>query len=231
MSLGHGASIVRDGLTLHLDAANPKSYPGSGTSWFDLSNNKITATLVNGVTSDNESLIFDGTTQRVDTGQTASTLSGNGGNSFTLNSWVNKSVDAGPWDMIFGYVGFNRGLVFHDDQRFKMAHWYNMNTTPVPVQAIGTTVSEIGKWYNVTGTFNSNGNMELFVNGELESTVDVSGQTDWGNFVFQIGGTAGLSETYATLNGKISTAMFYNRILTPNEIKQNFEALKGRYGL
>src|SRR6056300_1567619 len=45
MSLCHGASIVRDGLVLHLDAANVKSYPGSGTTWYDLSGNENNFTL------------------------------------------------------------------------------------------------------------------------------------------------------------------------------------------
>jgi hypothetical protein len=63
MSLGHGASIVRDGLVLYLDATNPKSYPGSGTTWKDLSGNGNNGTLVNGVgyTDANKgSLVFDG---------------------------------------------------------------------------------------------------------------------------------------------------------------------------
>ena len=64
MSLNHGGKpIVTDGLVLCLDAANPKSYPGSGTTWTDLSGNGNNGTLVNGVgyNSDNGgSLSFDG---------------------------------------------------------------------------------------------------------------------------------------------------------------------------
>ena len=63
MSLGHGATIVRDGLVLYLDAANEKSYPGSGTTWYDLSGNGNDVTLINNPTystNNNGSFIFDG---------------------------------------------------------------------------------------------------------------------------------------------------------------------------
>ena len=47
MGVFAGPNIVEDGLMLYLDAADPKSYPGSGTSWFDLSGNGRHATLRN----------------------------------------------------------------------------------------------------------------------------------------------------------------------------------------
>ena len=50
MSLIHNANVVRDGLVLYLDAANPKSYPGSGTTWYDLSGNSKNGALTNGPT-------------------------------------------------------------------------------------------------------------------------------------------------------------------------------------
>ena len=48
MGIGHGADIVRNGLVLHLDAANKKSYPGTGTAWNDLSGNSNNGSLLNG---------------------------------------------------------------------------------------------------------------------------------------------------------------------------------------
>ena len=63
MGTSYNPHIVSDGLVLCLDAANPRSYPGSGTSWYDLSGNGNNGTLVNGVgySSDNAgSLVFDG---------------------------------------------------------------------------------------------------------------------------------------------------------------------------
>ena len=49
MSLAHSPRIITDGLVLCLDAGNTKSYPGSGTTWTDLSGQGNNGTLVNGV--------------------------------------------------------------------------------------------------------------------------------------------------------------------------------------
>ena len=63
MALSHSPSIVTNGLVLCLDAANSKSYPGSGTTWTDLSGRGNNGTLVNGVgynSGNLGSLVFDG---------------------------------------------------------------------------------------------------------------------------------------------------------------------------
>ena len=68
MSTRYNARIVSDKLMLHLDAANPKSYIGSGTSWVDISGKGNNGTLTNGPTfsSDNlGSFVFDGTNDHV----------------------------------------------------------------------------------------------------------------------------------------------------------------------
>jgi hypothetical protein len=50
MALSHSPQIVLDGLVLYLDQFNPKSYPGSGVTLYDLSGNNRHYTLVNGGT-------------------------------------------------------------------------------------------------------------------------------------------------------------------------------------
>ena len=52
MAFRYSPKIVTDGLVLSVDAANKKSYPGSGTTWYDLSGNAINGTLTNGPTFD-----------------------------------------------------------------------------------------------------------------------------------------------------------------------------------
>jgi hypothetical protein len=80
MALSHSPSIVTDGLVLCLDAGNPKSYPGSGTTWTDLSGNGNNGTLVNGVgySGDNlGSLSFDGVNDYYNRALTASEIQQN----------------------------------------------------------------------------------------------------------------------------------------------------------
>ena len=90
MSTVQSGHIVTDGLVLALDAANAKSYPGSGTTWSDLSGNRNTGTLTNGPTFNSGNgggIVFDGVDDYVDCGN-SSTLQINQG---TISAWVKTS--------------------------------------------------------------------------------------------------------------------------------------------
>ena len=60
MAFHYSPRVVTNGLVLALDAANPNSYPGTGTTWYDLSGNNLHMSLINGPTYSNGALIFDG---------------------------------------------------------------------------------------------------------------------------------------------------------------------------
>ena len=69
MAFNYSPNIITDGLVLYLDAANTKSYPGSGTTWRDLSKSQLNGTLTNGPTfnsANGGSIVFDGTNDYVD---------------------------------------------------------------------------------------------------------------------------------------------------------------------
>lgn len=86
MAFSRGPSIVKDGLVLYLDAANPKSYPGSGTNFNDISSNGNNATIVNGASFDNSnsgSIKFDGTNDTISLSQITTTNK----QPWTLNFW------------------------------------------------------------------------------------------------------------------------------------------------
>jgi hypothetical protein len=112
MGFFRGPNIVTDGLILALDAASPKSYPGSGTTWYDLTTNSLDATLYNGVsfsTNKQGTMVFDGVN---DYGQiSSSTLTAI--NIFTFELWFNRTgiaTTTPPYDRIFqkdgGYSGY-----------------------------------------------------------------------------------------------------------------------------
>jgi hypothetical protein len=86
MALSHSPQIVRDGLVLYLDAANIKSYAGSGTTWTDLTKEQNNGTLVNGPTFDNGAIIFDGVNDKCNTNLLASDL----GSTFTVMIFFDK---------------------------------------------------------------------------------------------------------------------------------------------
>ena len=69
MSAAGGPDIIEDGLVLALDAGNVKSYPGSGTTWYDKSGNSNDGTLINGPTYSNNTIVTDGSNDRVEISQ------------------------------------------------------------------------------------------------------------------------------------------------------------------
>jgi hypothetical protein len=89
MALAHSPSIVTSGLVLCLDAANPKSYPGSGTTWTDLSGNGNNGTLVNGPTYSSVnggSIVFDGSNDYISTAYSIGTVSQQ-----SISCWISKT--------------------------------------------------------------------------------------------------------------------------------------------
>jgi hypothetical protein len=89
MGFHRGPKVVTNGLVLALDAANVKSYPGSGTVWNDLSGNNNSGSLINGPTfnsANGGSISFDGTNDYVNTNYNAGTFT-----KFTLAAWIYKT--------------------------------------------------------------------------------------------------------------------------------------------
>jgi hypothetical protein len=214
MGLAHGAQEplgVRDGLVLYLDAANARSYPGSGTTWFDRTGNGNNGTLVNGVgySGDNfGSLVFDGTDDRVDS-INASSLT-----NMTIEMWIYDTRSSGDRDILsyngnFGSYTFN-GSTFRTDGNGSGARSFG-----------GVGNPPLNQWYRFCYVKNG----DLYIN---EMRYTVSG-TDNPYGVISLGNTR--SDVNNRLNGRISNAKVYNRALTASEISQNYNALRGRYGL
>ena len=108
MAIGIGSDNVESGLVLAIDFANPKSYPGSGTTVYDLSGNGYNGTLTNGPTFSTEyggALVFDGSNDYIQFANTI--LSGTG--DFTISIWFRWT--AGTVGTLFG--NYNAGNFDH----------------------------------------------------------------------------------------------------------------------
>ncbi len=225
MATLYNPSIVRNGLVLNLDAANIRSYPGSGTNWTDLNGTGTTLTLQNGPTyssTDSGSILFDGVNDFASTA--TSLVNRTNGQEITVSCWIkptrnagqysiictNRSSDASVYNWIF-YQHTNDGAIsFHGSAQNKSSYVPALNT-----------------WVNVTNTVTAAGVSTLYVNGV--STYIVTGYTYGGvPSRLAIGSNNGASEPF---QGNISQVSIYNRALTQAEILQNYNALKGRYGL
>jgi hypothetical protein len=221
MATSYSPKVVTDGLVLFLDAGNRDSYPGTGTTWTDLSRNNNTGTLSGGPTfssANGGSIVFDGINDYTQTAYTAQL------NNFTICSWFKSN--------------YSSGYARIADKKYDTGFWFGSNNNPTlwgggvkqnsNYNAI--TLSDF-QWHflvmvrsetslTVYGDGISNRNTTVCGAGSVDTTAlslggtinDGSGQRDW-------------------FTGNIAQVLLYNRALAATEVLQNYNATKGRYGL
>jgi hypothetical protein len=230
MALSHSPSIITNGLVLCLDAANPKSYPGSGTTWTDLSGNGNTGTLTNGPTFDGDnlgSIVFDGTDDRVVIPHNSS----QNPTEITICSWVNQTD-------ILNLSGRNPNIIGktgNSGYRVRINGGFNNTVGSITFFDRGSTNSLLtsdgllptGNWYFIVATGSALG-LKIYLNGTLQAskTTSFGGYTSTGDLAVGAASSDDFSEQFY---GKISQILLYNRELTAQEIQQNFNATKSRY--
>ena len=214
----NNASIVTNGLVLCLDAANIKSYSGSGTTWSDLSGNSNTGTLTNGPTyssANGGAIVFDGTN---DYSTIATSGFPFGSSAGTLSAWAKTDTISGGNRCIVSYGSNNtslaRLLVIINSTYYFGGYANDITATGVPLNT----------WFNMVGVYDGT-NASMYINGSL-----VSGPTakTWN----AVASTAQIGRgTYdgEYWDGSISQVSIYNRALSAAEVLQNYNALKDRY--
>ena len=238
MSLIHNANVVRDGLVLYLDAANPKSYPGSGTTWYDLSGNGYSSVLTNSptYTSDNKgSIVFDGTNDYI-------TLTWN--KALTFSTGASFEVIIYPYSFLSHIAVFNAVNATHTmlyiGQNVELSGKYFRPhislSTGYYYGSINAPVTE-NNWYHVVYTYDStSGSFLSYINNILYPMVWSTASPPSGATVsyFPTSSTMYIGyDNRGTLNysGKFSNFKIYNRALSSAEIAQNFAAHRGRYNI
>jgi hypothetical protein len=231
MSVNGGPNISENGLIFSLDAADRTSYPGTGTAWNDLVGNN-NSTLTNGPTfnSGNKgSIVFDGTNDYVNCGSSV----GGGYINITACIWVYPQrndnyyfaryiLGSNGWIITSVLVGGNRVFTVDGREQGGGGNYFQiLTTTSFPTNNI---------WYHLCYTKNAN-NWRLYVNGNLEANSNVGTGTipfsSAGSDTLDIGGLSG--DIYC--QGRISNAQIYNRALSAQEILQNYNNTKSRFGL
>jgi hypothetical protein len=229
MALHYSPNIVTNGLVLALDASDPKSYIGSGTTWTDRSGLGNNGTLVNGVgynSTNRGSLVFDGVDDYVSETSALSDTFWRG--NWTASFWVNFDTlnTAGAEldrPLLHHGTSSNRGGL-HLTQRNSRIHFGLFSD-----DLQGTRVLSTGTWYNVVFTLNnSTGVKQNYLNGVLDNSHTGGAYTGTGTNT-RIGGKVLFFGLF--FDGFMSNCSFYNRVLTPQEISQNFNATRGRFGL
>jgi hypothetical protein len=218
MALEHHPRIVTNGLVMYVDAANTRSYSGTGFTANGLVGG-IGGTLVNGVgfgTTDNGYFIFDGTNDYINFGN-SSTLQQSTG---SLSAWTKASSPGSGYRGIIAKQGAY-GL-FYTDSVLVAYDW--AADTP---RSTGINIAD-NTWKNVVLTYQSgvSNGTRIYINGVSVLTATITIQSQVANL---FGGAEANANQFASC--QISSFKMHNRVLTAQEILQNYNSIKKRYGL
>jgi hypothetical protein len=224
MGLAHSPKIVTDGLVLCLDAADPKSYSGSGTAWTDRSGNGNDATLVNGPTFSTTNggvIVFDGS----DDYATVPCSQVVGESTISVEMVSNWRINGGG--MFFGFYTYD---VYTAGGRLG---YNNGQSNIIGIDA--STVSSlglIGSYHHYVFIMNSSGTL-------IDNKIYIDGVSQTMAAVLNNDGTCRAFTSSMRINswnnggysGDNDDAYFrmYAKELTQDEVLQNYNATKSRF--
>ena len=237
MTANYNPRIVTDGLLLSLDAGSSKSYPGSGTTWTDLSliNN---ASFVGAAYSSfgGGSIEFDGIDDYVDLG--GKTYVGSGeietgepNGNYTLEAWINVRTSQGGVTSADSIVG-NKGA-------YGVGMQVGINEGSPRMSYGGRSTSNLygsifsyNTWTHVALSRIGGTSVRAYLNGQFDnSTTTSSLEVRDGQTITEMRIGNSSSRITGFYDGYISIVRIYKIGLTDDQVKQNFNAIRGRYGI
>lgn len=216
--------LSNSGLVLHLDAGNPLSYSGSGTTWNDLSGNgsHVTLTSTSFNSANGGSIVFNGTSSFANFNANIGST-----NAVTVDMWVRTNSLANGM-----YFGFN----LYDAWVYDGAIGYNTSAGDL----FGITRNRVielgveGAWKHLVFVMyaGSKTNNKIYVNGINETLSQIQGTFNATNSNFNSG--AGRISSWRfdlnwLMNLNVASFKIYNRELSQQEITNNFNAARQRF--
>jgi hypothetical protein len=229
----YGPRTVTNGLVFCVDAADRNSYPGSGTTWTDLSGNSNNGTLTNGPTFSNSNggcIVFDGIDDYVSISN--NTLINPNNDSFSIVAWVNSDPSNGGdgWDLWVakrstGTNGYYIGALAGSGMRFVIGNNVDSRTDTAFIGFVSNT------WTMVTAILDRTTNTQTIIRNNFDESASTtpSGGTYSNTANLNIG--ADFNGGNFQVNGRIASVRLYNRAITSLEVLQNYNATKTRFGL
>lgn len=222
---------VTRGLVLHYDPSKASSYPGSGTTLYDLTANGLNGTMSN-ITYTSPYFSYNGSTSQVAIADNALLEAGSG--DWTMEAWVSVANTTGG-KVILGKFD-NGGMaadvsysirVSNSDLYAQMGDGLGgyINSTAYTL-SINTWVHVVYVWTNIAAN-----TLETYVNGASIGSVShsLASLLNTPNGVYL--GSYNGGEYSQWYNGKIGITRLYNRALTSDEVLQNYNTNRGLYGL
>ncbi len=218
------SSVVTTGLKVYLDALNPASYSGSGTTWYDLSGNGNDVSMQNsgGITWNPGPTGYFSTVSNGWFNRTSASNVPIGNSPYTLSAWVQLGSGwNGNGFMSIGPFGNgNEANAFRAGSTNQLLNYWWGNDLSVNI-----SVSPTNGWFNAVAKYDGT-TRSIWVNGVLAGSDTPVGHNVTSSDI-QISKTAG--NEY--LQGNIAQALIYNVALSGSEILANFNASKSRFGL
>ena len=230
---GNQYTIATNGLMVYVDATKSSSYPGTGTTWYDLSGNSNNMTISNCSYDGSKSFLFNGSTSYTYTPNMYPLLT-------TSNSVVSQTQEI--W-----FKSSNAGVLVNETNSVTTPSWYDSQielTTPTivkgrywnfvsPYVTLGTNDSS--KWnYAVIRYNGSTAIIDGFFNGTFTSTISFTRQFAPSPALYYVllGKDSGTNMgSGLNFNGNIAIYRSYKRALSNTEILNNYNAQKGIFGL
>ena len=230
----HGnPNIVTDGLVLCLDAGDKNSYPGSGTTWYDLSGNNDTT--INGSTYNSGGyFVLDGTNDYFEV--TSDGSSDFAKQEFSIEFWCYITLD-GSYDVLWSYDYTAHSAPYYAQ------HWRSVTSELGLIGSWnaggsysydtdhGYVVYTANAWKHYVWTLSDGGSTKIsnmYQDGALLAT-ETDDSTDITYYSQEVWiGKANFESWY---KGNIASVKFYERALSATEVKQNFNAHRHRFGV
>jgi hypothetical protein len=239
-TISGGPATTTDNLILYLDAANNKSYSGTGTTWLDLTSQGNNGTLVNGPTFSSAnvgSIVLDGTDDYV------STTLKNTPSAVTIDivlSIASNTASKTGGNTVAQYIVFRQnnqislfeGIVLNYIQS-GASGYISANTSQGSTnKAANTSLINLNQIYHITATYDSS-NVTIYSNGALIQQTPTGFSVNYNaTHTYSIGRANGIGSAFdGYLNGKIYYVSIYERSLSQQEIIQNYNKSKSRFGL
>lgn len=228
-----GPDISENGMVLYLDASNTRSYPGSGTTWSDLSGNGNNLTLTNGPTfsaTNMGSIVFDGINDYAVLNPISAF------NIYCISMWFKPTTIINSASAFKPLIHFKSStgkyISFGDTTNRVSGEYITIVQEPGDRR---TSVNDggslsAGVWYNIVFNYESS-QYNIYINNTLKSTTigsslgNVPLITD-PDFIY-LNSYEGVS---GYLDSSLSICMIYNKSLTASELLQNYNATKARFG-
>ena len=236
MGTSYGADSVTNGLILSLDAGDKNSYGGSGSTWYDLCGNNDTT--ISGATYNSDGyFVLDGTNDYFEVTNTGT--SDFGVQTFSIEFWCYIDPN-GTYEVLWSYDYTAHSAPYYAQ------HWRTVNSDNTLYGGMNnggawnstTTVHDAvsytpSKWTQLVWTVGDGGTTKISTFYQDGSSIGTETNTDWSNINYYAQevwiGKANFSTGW--YKGNIATVKFYDRALSSQEVTQNFNAHRNRFGV